>query len=161
MGAVLPSRRGLSPVIATLTLVSIVVVVSIAVAIWASGIMSGYFKSEKVELVSISCTYFNDTWSIKVLLKNSGSSNVRISQCFINEMEVDLYGTRVPGQGKSSTDMPSSGLLLSSGESAEITVYIDGPDSGGFYSLTPGTSIYVKLVSSSGSAYYKPVELVG
>ncbi|MBS7619832.1 hypothetical protein KEJ21_04205, partial [Candidatus Bathyarchaeota archaeon] len=156
------SRRGLSPVVATIILVSIVIVVSIAIAFWSSGVSSSYYKSERVEIIHSSCVYLNDTWVISLSLKNTGSSNVLVKQCFINDLEVDSYGARTPGQGRSCTDIPEDGLRMSSGESASIMVYIDGPEfSGSYGTLSAGTSVNLKLLTSSGMAYSRIVELVG
>ena len=156
------SRKGLSPVVATVILVSIVIVVSTATAFWFSGVSSSYYQTERVEIIHSSCVYLNDTWVISLSLKNTGSSNVLVKQLFINDVEVYSYGAQTPGQGRSCTDIPASGLRISSGGSATVMVYIDGPEFSGRYgSLTAGTSINLKLLTSSGMAYSRVVELVG
>lgn len=162
MDTVISNRRGVSIAIETIILVSVVIAISIAAAFWSTGVTNRYFQTEKVEIVHVSCVYSSDTWIISLSLKNTGGSDIRIEKCFINDLEVDSYGEDVPEQGKSSTDLPKGGLLLSSGESASITVYIDGPGSSiGYGHLSPGTSINVKLITSSGVVLSRVVELVG
>lgn len=162
MGTFAANRRGVSIAIETIILVSVVIGVSIAVAFWSTGVANRYFQTEKVEIVHVSCDYSGDTWMISVSLKNTGGADVRIEKCFINEFEVDAYGEDVPEQGKSSTDLPKGGVLLSSGESASIMIYIDGPGSSmGYGHLSSGTSINVRLITSSGLVLSRVVELVG
>ena len=162
MGTIAANRRGVSIAIETVILVSVVIAVSIATVFWSTGVANRYFQMDKVEIVHVSCDYSSDTWMISVSLKNIGGADVRIEKCFINELEVDAYGEDVPEQGKSSTDLPKDGLLLSSGESASVMIYIDGPGSSmGYGHLSSGTSINVRLITSSGMVLSRVVELVG
>mgnify|MGYP005837523961 FL=1 len=162
MDNVAANHRGVSIAIETVILVSVIIAVSIATTFWSAGVANRYFQTEKVEIVHVSCDYSSDTWMISVSLKNTGGSDVRIEKCLINELEVDAYGEDVPEQGKSSTDLPKGGLLLFSGGSASIMIYIDGPGSSmGYGHLSSGTSINVSLITSSGIVLSRVVELVG
>jgi len=78
--------RGVSPVIATIIIVAIAIVMSIAVAYWMLGLGAAFTRFEKLEFTSGYATY-NVTlagFDIKMKLKNTGSAALTIDQVFIN-----------------------------------------------------------------------------
>ena len=89
------NRRAVSPVIATIIIVAVAIVMSIAVAYWMLGLAGTFTRYEKLEFVSAYATKVqswnwseteNDEYSfnITITLKNTGSAAATIDTIFIN-----------------------------------------------------------------------------
>ena len=164
----LKDRKAISPVIATVILVAVAITVAVAVAYWMGGIAGQYTKFEKVEIQSAVCTWddTNFDWVIELTLKNTGTASANLISVFINDRPVDVYGhtSGSAGEGKAETDMKATGLLIESGASGTVTVYIDGVgdlvSDSHWQSVTPGTTVNIKMHSAGGMDYIKLVELV-
>jgi flagellin-like protein len=75
------SRKGLSPVVASIILIAVTVAVSIAVATWMGALVVGQMETEQVKITSVQ---FN-TGYIDVTFVNQGSNAVAMdTQIFIN-----------------------------------------------------------------------------
>jgi hypothetical protein len=83
------NKKAVSTVIATIIIVAIAIVMSIAVAYWMLGLGGAFTRFEKLEFTSGYCvarpvnatlTYFD----IRMKLKNTGSSALTISEIFVN-----------------------------------------------------------------------------
>ena len=141
-------------------LVSVSIAVSIGAAYWLGGFTGQYFDYESVEITHIKNSYLNDMWTITIELKDTGPSDVTLMHVFINGIEVDSYGSDTPAQGSASTDAPSTGFRLSSGEQGTLHIYMDGPEGAGRYrALSSGTTINITLHSALGVDYSKMIEL--
>ena len=156
----LRKRRAVSPVIATVILVAITITVAVAVAYWMSGIASQYTQFEKVEIQTAICTLdtTNGNWQVEIKLKNSGSKSSTLTNVFINDVEVSLYGQTVPGAavGTITTDLTiATPFSIESGDSKTIIVWIGATY--GF--LSSGTTVNIKIHSSGGMDYIKLVQL--
>ena len=166
------SRKAVSPVIATVILVAVAITVAVAVSYWMGGISSQYTKFEKVEIQSGICTWdaVNFDWDIALKMKNTGTATATLIGVFINEVEVDNYTLATPGAAEAVTDMGLT-VTIASGASTTINISIDGQGDGGegtppvagtdyWQSVTPGTTINIKVHSAGGMDYIKLVELV-
>ena len=110
---VLKSRRGVSPVIATVILVATAITIAVAVAYWMGGITSQYTRFEKVEVVSAYCelttaALWGDKdgdgnpqesdddaypcWVISLSLRNTGTTEATIIGAFINGKAIEDFG---------------------------------------------------------------------
>jgi flagellin-like protein len=165
------SRKAVSPVISTVILVAVAITVAVAVAYWMGGIAGQYTKFEKVEIQSGLCSWDSTLfqWNVTMKLKNSGTAPSTLIGVFINEIEVDSY-TEQPGAGEATTDMTAQ-RSIESGESITIHIYIDGVGDAGegtppvaktdyWMSVTPGTTVNIKIHSAGGMDYIKLIELV-
>ena len=166
------SRKAVSPVIATVILVAVAITVAVAVSYWMGGISSQYTKFEKVEIQSGICTWNASTfnWDIALKMKNTGTATATLIGVFINDVEVNSYITDTPPEGNATTNMGLS-CTLASGASTTIKIYIDGQGDGGesspavagtdyWQSVTPGTTVNIKVHSAGGMDYIKLTELV-
>ena len=166
----LSKRRAVSPVIATVIIVAVTITVAVAVSYWMSGIASQYTAFEKVEIQTAICTW-NETdpatgqWEIEVKLKNSGTATATLTNLFINEVEVNLYGVAVVGAENATTSMTQT-ETIESGAICTINVFIDGPGGsngpGGtdqWQKVSSGTTINIKLHSAGGMDYIRLVRL--
>ena len=151
------SRKAVSPVIATVILVAVAITVAVAVSYWMGGISSQYTKFEKVEIQSGVCSVDAEgNWTVAMKLKNSGTATATLIAIFINDVEIDGYdNSSQPGLWTSSMTATYS---LTSGMSGAINIYIS---SGKLTStLSPGTTVNIKVHSAGGMDYIKLVELV-
>ena len=155
------SQKGISPVIATVILVAVTIVVSIGAAYWMSGTSGQYTGFEKIEIPTaysmLNPAVNNSKWGIHLSLKNSGPNPSKIIYVMVNEAIVSEYNI-TDGGSLSDTDvigtsMSDNGMFLQSGETVDVYVWIGS----GLYSS--GTSLAVKLHSTSGFDYVKLVKL--
>jgi flagellin-like protein len=122
--------KAISPVIATVILVAITIVVALAFAFWASGLVSSFQATERLEvrIIHVGPTAF--TFQIR----NTGSRDVVITDVFTLQ------------QGNTLTSISLDDTQLSPGE---IVRAINKP-----HGASRGTSFEVVIVTSSGNAYY-------
>ena len=159
------NRRGVSPVIATVVLVAVAITISVAVAYWMGGVSSSYTKFEKLEINPAVCVYTGGAtpfWNVTFTVKSTGTQQVNIIHVYLNNFEVDGYSTSVLEEGKAVCSISSSGLLIKSGETDNIYILIAAPKAdgtGGYKTLSSGTTVNIKLHSANGMDYTKMFEL--
>jgi flagellin-like protein len=152
---VMKNRKAISPVIATVILVAVAITIAVAVSYWMSGISSSYTKFEKVEIQSAICNVTATGWTVKLSLKNTGTSTATISNVYINDNIATLATTAADTTGDEiGTTVAAAGTSLESGTTSTIYVFIGSTFS------SSGTSINIKLHSAGGMDYIKLVELV-
>jgi len=152
------SQRAVSPVIATVILVAIAITISVAVAYWMGGISGTFTKFEQIEIQNGVCTIDGSSnWAIAITLKNTGTASATLTNVFVNDVEVSVYGAAVPTAGAITTSLvTATPVSMSSGETITITVWIGV----GYETLSSGTMVNVKIHSSGGMDFFKLIELV-
>jgi len=140
--------RAVSPVIATIILVAVAIVMSIAVAYWALGLGGTFTRYEKIEIMSMYATGSAGNWEIKATLRNTGTAPATINLVLINGKPREAY---TDATIKIDPDTPIS---INPGENPKtITISISG---GNFAS---GMSVEVTFHTAAGSDYPKVVVL--
>jgi len=129
------NSKALSPVIASIILIAVTVAVSVVVAAWMGGMTIGLMGN--AEQASIANIAFG-TNQIDVLVQNSGSTTVNITQAYVN------------GVGATITNSQPWSVDKSSSTTFHVTS-----------SLSAGTSYQIKLITTKGtqiqnSAVYNP-----
>ena len=159
----LRKRKGVSPVIATVILVAVTITVAVAVAYWMSGIAGQYTSFEKIEIQSAVFTPgLTGYWELTITLKNSGTKTATLTDVYANDERADLQGekpTSFTGTGvtaylandTATTPVP---LQIDSGATSDIIVWIESG-----VTLTPGTTVNIKIHSAAGMDYIKLVQL--
>jgi archaeal type IV pilus assembly protein PilA len=132
------NAKALSPVVASIILIAVTVAVSVVVAAWMGGMTIGLMGN--AEQASIANIAFVGTNEIDVLVQNSGSTTVNITQAFVN------------GVGATITDDQP----WSVDKSGATTFHITSPSG-----LSAGSSYQIKLITAKGtqiqnSATYNP-----
>ena len=122
---ILKNKKALSPVVASIILIAVTVAVSIAVAAWMGALTFTFMGTEQIKITDIDFP----SGVIRVTVKNTGTSPVTINEAWINGAKQSIT---------SFTVSANSQYLLN------IT-----------YSWTAGNNYEVKLVSSSGNAFYR------
>jgi len=143
-------RKGISPVIATVIIVAVAIAIAIAVAFWMTGIIGLFTRFEKLEVTYCYAEWSDDSWTVKLKVRNTGSADATIVNIFINGKPYTAYS---PTPSISPT-IPTDGLPLKSGEEQEFTITLD-PDAG----FEHGMSVEFKIVTASGQEYPKMTNL--
>ena len=166
------NRKAVSPVIATVILVSVTIVVAVAVAYWMSGIAGIYTRVEKIQILNSVATK-DDTdptpepwWNIVIDLKNSGSADATIQSVRINGKTLGTGATDYySGLVTVPADFPSNGLTILAGQEGQLIItvkYFDDdpgvlPDSPNLdyapNNPVSGADIEVKLHTAAGMDY--------
>jgi flagellin-like protein len=136
-------KRGISPVIATVILVAIAIVISIAAAFWMTGLLSSFTSYEKIEIRYIYATRdAGNSYTITLTVYNTGPATATIQELRINDVTVP--------SSKLNVTLPST---LNSGSyvAIEITGYTVSD-------FRPGITIKVSVITSVAS-YDKTVTL--
>ncbi|RLF19674.1 MAG: DUF4352 domain-containing protein, partial [Thermoprotei archaeon] len=74
------TRKGISPVIATVIIVSVAIAISVAVAFWMTGITGLFTRHERIEITNAYAEWNEtaDCWLVVLQLRNSGSDDATI-----------------------------------------------------------------------------------
>ena len=170
--SIIAEKRALSPVIATVILISVTIVVAVSVAYWMGSIASGYTTFEQIELPTV---YAKDLvnnqpfagWNVTIKLKNTGSADATIDDIFINDVPLEDYDA---GTIELYVDYCNSTYQVSNlgdiqidinkGQSKTLYLYIKD-DSGdqGVDGCTSGTTVNIKIHTASGRDYPTHVKL--
>jgi hypothetical protein len=109
-------------------IVIIIVVISSLYIIYNGLTNRGRIEEEKIEFTSTDCTEQQGKngpyWFIQITLKNSGSSEVSISNISLDNNEI-ISRTLPPNTGEISTDLPMSGLVIEPNTTQSIIIMID------------------------------------
>ena len=185
MMRVLKSRRGVSPVIATVILVATAITIAVAVAYWMGGITSQYTRFEKVEIISVYCESTHGIqsvwagqdvyyWEITLNLRNTGTTEATLIGAFINGKAISDYQNVTIGANSyySIVAFDANGdpvyfskgytITIEPGSSSEITIRIlqdHSPVTNYQLTFTSGTTIELALHSGAGNSYMKMVTL--
>jgi flagellin-like protein len=144
------SRKGISPVIATVILVAVAITVSVSVAYWMGGISSLYTRLEKIEVQSITAVKgVAGNYTITLAAKNTGSADATIDSVMINGKPLSQY----PGV---TADLAVGGTSVVAGGSASVNIAVPA---GQGVPFTIGTTLEVKLHTVAGKDYPQMVTL--
>ena len=146
--------RAVSPVIATIIIVAVAIVMSIAVAYWVLGLAGTFTRYEKVEIMAM---YANKTkvetegWNITACLRNTGSAAATINMILINGKPLDVINATSIGKVKSNFNEE---VTLPPGERKVLWIFIPKDNT-----FAPGMVVEVTFHSAAGSDYPKVVVL--
>ncbi|MBS7614548.1 type IV pilin [Candidatus Bathyarchaeota archaeon] len=157
-------KRALSPVIATVILISVTIVVAVSVAYWMGAIAGGYTSFEQIELPSIYAKWQQSTsdWNITIELKNSGSADATVDNIYVNGIPLKDYDSGIVVLQydtitlDNSTGLASISIKVSKGSSKTIYLTLDESEDDGF---TSGTRIEIKVHTAAGKDYPTSVKL--
>ena len=160
-------EKAISPVIATIIIVAVAIVMSIAVAYWALGLTGTFTRFEKLEITSMYAD--RDTakgyWNITVTLRSTGTATPTINMILLNGKPITAYNltanptkiynitTPPPTPRDITRDLLTRGISLPPGTTR--TYRIDVADA--FF--VSGVSVEVVFHTAAGSDYPKVVVL--
>jgi len=154
--------RAISPVIATVIIVAIAIAIAIAVAFWAVGLTGIFTRYEEVKVTSAYATADDGNFVVKMKLKNTGSADATLDDCFINgkpwndftgeggSCVASVAGTtyKIGGEG------PDTTCTINSGKTVEVTITIPKTDE-----ASSGQTLDIKLHTAAGRDYPRAVVL--
>lgn len=144
MPRILKSKKGISPILATLLLIVIAVAAIIITYAWVMTFM-GAQTTAGGTLLDVENMYWNDTASTtSLVVKNIGTSNAKIVRLYIGNTAANLI------EVTTYTDIdPDTGKLLPIDET--VTIVLDWPNALAS-SWTAGKTYYFKVAPETGNA---------
>jgi len=137
MRTILKSKKGISPILATLLLIVIAVAAVIVTYAWVMT-FTGSTTSQAGAVLNVeNVRFYNSGDNIEIVIRNSGTADAEVAEVYLGTASSDL-------QKVSSGDIvyePSS-QIISAGSSLEID--IDNAD------WDSGTRYYFKVVTEEG-----------
>jgi flagellin-like protein len=157
-------KRALSPVIATVILISVTIVVAVSVAYWMGAIAGGFTSFEQIELPTVygrAITTPWTGWNITIELKNTGSADATLNNIFMNSIPFKDYAqANVTLRKSDGTDIHATlyttGVLVAKGNSVTLILQLRFDQSVGF---TSGTRVEIKLHTAAGKDYPTSLKL--
>jgi len=149
--------RAISPVIATVIIVAIAIAIAIAVAFWAVGLTGIFTRYEEVKVTS---AYAESDgfggFTIYMRLKNTGSADATLDDCFINGKPWDTFTPTGLCQCEAVTigqGDPLQIYTILSGQSANVQIDVAAGDA------FSGQTLDIKLHTAAGRDYPRAVVL--
>jgi flagellin-like protein len=160
--------RAVSPVIATIILVAVAIVMSIAVAYWALGLGGTFTRYEKLEIVAMYATTTESPspggWNITAKLKSTGSTAATVNLILLNGKPISVINavqtnvTVYVGDSVTSVeerDPETQPVVLEPGTAKYFVIFIKEGTTG----FGSGASVEVTFHTAAGSDYPKVVIL--
>ena len=136
MRRILKSKKGISPILATLLLIVIAVAAVIVTYAWVitftgstTGQAGAILSPENVRFHNVSSTDY-----VEFILRNSGTSDAKVEAVYIGTSESDLIL-------QSSVSYTPTSQIVAAGSSLNITIT---------YDWTDGTRYYFKMATEEG-----------
>jgi len=165
--SIIREKRALSPVIATVILISVTIVVAVSVAYWMGSIASGYTTFEQIELPTVYAKYYSDLggtlgagWKVTIALKNTGSADATVDDIFLNSIPLKDYSSGwtldwSTNTGSNVTSYSSLSISVTKGSTVTLYLYLNSTVEG----CSSGTTIDIKIHTASGRDYPTHVKL--
>ncbi|XHH08656.1 MAG: archaellin/type IV pilin N-terminal domain-containing protein [Candidatus Bathyarchaeia archaeon] len=131
------NTKALSPVVASIILIAVTVAVSVAVAMWMGGLAGGFMESAEtlqVDTQTFALAAGEDTGSITVVVRNTGTTPVTISSVKINGVSATTIDPAVP-------------VTLTANEDETFTVEASSID------IEAGNNYQVTFITSKNNAF--------
>jgi len=155
------NTKAISPVIATVIIVSVAIAIAVAVAFWMTGITGLFTRYEKLEIVSAYATKTNVGFNITLNVRNTGTSDATVDLIFINGIpitEPSVGVENVTANGDVFYNETATGVntvTIPTGRSVNFTISLNAT-AGNYIS---GQIVEVKLHTAAGNEYPKSVQL--
>ena len=153
-------RRAISPVIATIIIVAVAIVMSIAVAYWMMGLATTFTRYEKLEYTAAYAVSGGGGWNITIIVKNTGSAVATISNFFFNGIPFEEISNGSVTITCNNADFNSTvGVPLDPGESMKFLIDLPSYIKIGTYSPAPGITLEITIATATGNQYPKTIVL--
>jgi hypothetical protein len=139
-------------------LVAVAIVIAIAVAFWASGLVGIFTRFEKLEITS--AVYVPAAGSVELLVRNTGSSPATIDDIYVNGQPLMLVGVDFHQVGAilQANNPPNAGCPDANGRCTlnagnDIVIQIAAPPAGVGAAWIPGVTYEIAAHTASGKMY--------
>lgn len=119
------NRKGVSPAVAAIVLLTVTIIVSLAVAIWMGAISFQYMKTEELQIQRmhfIGSAGAPDN-SITLIVKNIGTEEVTLTDAYIKPSDITVDFTDVPVAGGDSVTITLNNVGWKAGLRYDVTIY--------------------------------------
>ena len=139
MRTILKSKKGISPILATLLLIVIAVAAVIVTYAWVMTFTGSTTGQAGALLTVENVRFYNSggTDRVEIVIRNSGTNDATVAEVYRGTSSSDL-------QQQSSVTYDPSSRLVSEGESLKITFN---------YNWASGTRYYFKVVTEEGLSF--------
>ena len=139
MRTILKSKKGISPILATLLLIVIAVAAVIVTYAWVMTFTGSTTGQAGAVLTVENVRFYNSggTDRVEIVIRNSGTNDATVAEVYRGTSSSDL-------QQQSSVTYDPSSRLVSEGESLKITFN---------YNWASGTRYYFKVVTEEGLSF--------
>ncbi|MCC5990022.1 MAG: hypothetical protein LM558_00735 [Thermosphaera sp.] len=149
--------RALSPLIATVILVSVAIAVSIAFALWASNMVS-VESSRDLEIISSYSNPVEGGWNVTAIAKNIGTRPTSIVRIMVNHRVCDIMVEFEGARGRASHPAGNMDYYIAPGERVALYFTLRSQESCGIL-FTPGQMVEITIATSTGMEYPQSIQL--
>jgi len=156
--SVIRDEKAVSPVIATIIIVAVAIVMSIAVAYWVLGLAGTFTRYEKLEIVTMYADALNNNWSITATLRNTGSAPATVNLILLNGKPISALNTTgniLVRVNDTQKNVEANPVTIDPGDIAVFVIQIKKTTPG----FASGVSVEVTFHTAAGSDYPKVVVL--
>lgn len=143
-------RGGVSPLIATIVLVSVSIVMSISVAYWRLGLDSAFTRFEALEFTDAYVLKQDGVFEVKMEIKNMGTTSLTVDQVLLNGKPVEAY----EDNGSRTVTITWASITLEPNQQTEGSIFLVAGIQWG-----SGMSVEVVIHTHAGEDYPKRVTL--
>ncbi|MEM2363489.1 MAG: archaellin/type IV pilin N-terminal domain-containing protein [Candidatus Nezhaarchaeales archaeon] len=165
-------EKAISPVIATIIIVAVAIVMSIAVAYWMMGLATTFTRYEKLEFIAAypikNTTDTNkEYYNITLSLKNTGTSPATVTKFFfngvpdsiVNQTNQNKGGLNITYSDGRSFETDKTTVVVSPGEMVTFVIQLPyNATIGGGYAVS-GVMLEIVVQTAVGNQYPKTVVL--
>ncbi|MEM4576208.1 MAG: archaellin/type IV pilin N-terminal domain-containing protein [Candidatus Nezhaarchaeales archaeon] len=162
-------RKAVSPVIATIIIVAVAIVMSIAAAYWVMGLTAGFTRYEKLEFVSAYPIKDGKCFNISITVKNTGTSPATITKFLLNGVPDDIILAEndhekfkiyyYNGTKFEEFKVGNNEITINPGESEHLKISISDGAKIGAGTTTSGLTLEVTIQTANGYQYSKSIVL--
>jgi len=156
------NRRAVSPVIATIIIVAVAIVMSIAVAYWMLGLAGTFTRYEKLEFTSAYATKGDQNFTITLTAKNTGTAPATINMISLNGIPLNntiSVSYAISGGSETPTNAGSLSISIDPGQSVTLEIYLPDGSRVSNTVITSGITVEVMVQTAAGNQYPKSVTL--
>ncbi|MEM0050066.1 MAG: archaellin/type IV pilin N-terminal domain-containing protein [Candidatus Bathyarchaeia archaeon] len=150
-------KRAISPVIATIIIVAVAIVMSIAVAYWMMGLATTFTKYEKLEFTSAYVIPENGNYTIRITLKNTGTSPATITMFLLNGIPYNEINVTIKINEEEFNS--TTGVTINPGNGKDFKITFPKGTETPMGNLTSGVSLEIVVQTAAGNQYPKHVKL--
>jgi hypothetical protein len=153
------NKKGISIIKATIILISLCIIISIAAVTWFSGIIQKFTVNEKIEIIDVwsKVSHINNerNWYIAIDFKNIGSATVRVCNVEINGKPFKEFA---PGTTVDLGNVRTFAILDPNNE--ETFIDVRPGEIGGIdiafppYAASLGQKIHITIYTVNGGEYH-------
>jgi len=135
--------------------------ISIAVALWLTGITSGFTQTENLQIVSAYAVWDGKSkWNVTLVIKNTGTTTATIDNIFVNGQPISTLSTGISGleykinsgSWTPIANLNSISIQIRPGEKATISFNITKGTVGSI-TFDHGLTVNIKIHTASGRDY--------